>query len=204
MSSNGEVSSQIYIINRSAASPSVAMEQLSDELLYLILHYLDPLTLSGSISLVSKRFRRLSLENRLWYLFTCTSISSRGTHIDNEEPFFDHWTEIDWHNEWKWYSLASSFLLIIRQNTPLRTEWIDDGVTVLTFATHRSDVVALSDDGTLRRWRKSLSGWQEISRTQSLAGRETFRVHPNTFSPRSGIYPTTQLDYNDAIAAHDY
>jgi hypothetical protein len=73
-------------------------------------------------------------------------------------------------------------------------------VTVLTFALHHSDVVALVDDGSLRRWRKSNSGWQEISRTKSTAGRDSFRLRQRWGGENGAARATTQLGYNDAIA----
>jgi hypothetical protein len=45
------------------------MESLSDELLCLILSYIDPWTLVRSVQYVSKRLRRLALENKLWLAF---------------------------------------------------------------------------------------------------------------------------------------
>jgi len=75
------------------------MDSLSDELLCSVLSHLDPWTLSGSIQYVSRRLRRLALENRLWYTFTKPDPSN----IPASKPIYHHWTDIDWHNEWKWY-----------------------------------------------------------------------------------------------------
>jgi hypothetical protein len=86
-----------------------------------------------------------------------------------------------------------------RRNAPVRVDWIDDAVTVLTFTLHYSDVVALLDDGSLRRWRRSGLGWQEVTRTKSAAGRESFRLRQRT-RVSGGGFATTQLGYNDAIA----
>ena len=66
---------------------------------------------------------------------------------------------------------------------------------------HHSDVVALVDDGSLRRWRKSNSGWQEISRTKSTAERDSFRLQQWWGGENGGgARATTQLGYNDALA----
>ena len=73
------------------------MDTLSDELLYCILSYVDPWTLLGAVQYASKRFRRLVLENHLWYAFHPLSRAS-----PSEQRFYGHWTEIDWYNEWKW------------------------------------------------------------------------------------------------------
>lgn len=86
-----------------------------------------------------------------------------------------------------------------RRHAPLRIEWIDESVTVLTFGLQSSDVVALVDDGSLRRWRRFDSRWQEISCTKSIAGTETFRLQ-QTLGPQRGLHATTQLGYNDAIS----
>ena len=89
-----------------------------------------------------------------------------------------------------------------RRNSPLRTTLIDDNVTVLTFALHRSDIVALTDDGSLRRWRYSASQWQEVGHKKSVAGRESFRIRQNAGSGRRA-FASAQLGYNDAIATSD-
>ena len=73
------------------------MDGLSDELVCLVLSYLDPWTLSTAVRYVSKRMRRLPLENKLWYEFT--EVPERRL-IGN--PLYEQWSEIDWHNEWKW------------------------------------------------------------------------------------------------------
>jgi F-box-like len=175
------------------------MDSLSDELLCSILAHLDPWTLSRSVQYVSKRLRRLALENRLWYTFTRPDPS----YILASKPLYTHWMDIDWHNEWKWQEPAlGCFANDARRNAPLRTTFIDDSVTVLTFGLHRSDIVALTDDGSLRRWRKSDSQWQEISHTKSLAGRESFRIR-RTAGCGNRVSSTTQLGYNDAIAMGD-
>jgi F-box-like len=74
------------------------MDRLSDELLYAILTHLDPWTLVRNIPLVSKRFRRVAFENRLWYAFSPSSHSETFS----EKLQLDHWAQIDWQNEWKW------------------------------------------------------------------------------------------------------
>ena len=74
-------------------------------------------------------------------------------------------------------------------------------MTVLTFTVIQSDVVGLLDDGSLRRWRRSDTGWQEICRTTSTAGRESFRLRRNSLVHSNGAFATIQLGYNDAIAA---
>lgn len=175
------------------------MDSLSDELLCSILAYLDPWTLSRSIQYVSKRLRRLSLENRLWYTFTRPDPS----YILASKPLYTYWTDIDWHSEWKWQEpTLGCFANGARRNAPLRTTFIDESVTVLTFGLHRSDVVALTDDGSLCRWRKSGAQWREISHTKSIAGRESFRIRRTTGSENRAS-STTQLGYNDAIAFSD-
>jgi hypothetical protein len=92
---------------------------------------------------------------------------------------------------------------VVRRNAPLRVEWIDRGLSVLTFALHHSDVVALLDDGSLRRWRRLNSRWQEISRTKSSAGREGFRLRRGSPAGIHKTHATTQLGYNNAIAVGD-
>jgi hypothetical protein len=61
-------------------------------------------------------------------------------------------------------------------------------------------VVALLDDGSLRRWRRSDSGWRELSRTTNVATRESLRLRRRSSVHDGGTYATTQLGYNDAIA----
>jgi hypothetical protein len=63
-----------------------------------------------------------------------------------------------------------------------------------------SDVVALIDDGSLRRWRKSNSGWQEISRTKSTTERDSFRLQQWWGGENRGAHASTLLGYNDALA----
>ena len=88
-----------------------------------------------------------------------------------------------------------------RRHAPLSIEWIDDDAMVLTFTLHQSDVIGLVDDGSLRRWRKYSSGWREISRTRSTAGRESFRLRRLSAGSegQATLQGTTQLGYNDAI-----
>lgn len=74
------------------------MDGLSDELVCLILRYLDPWTLSTTVQYVSKRLRRLTFENKLWSEFTEVQRPA-----STRNSFYEHWSEIDWHNEWKWY-----------------------------------------------------------------------------------------------------
>jgi hypothetical protein len=74
------------------------MDQLSDELLCLILSYVDLWQLCDNIQYVCKRFHRLALENQLWYARTLPHAG-----LSDPEPFYERWTQIDWHNEWKWY-----------------------------------------------------------------------------------------------------
>lgn len=174
------------------------MDGLSDELLCLILSYLDPWTLTKAVQYVSKRLRRLSLEDKLWYEFTGIPRLRSGGN-----PFYEHWSEIDWHNEWKWYKRPVAVDLNRRRKAPLRVNWVDDSVTVLTFTLQSSDVVALLDDGSLRRWRRSDSGWQEISRTESTVGRESFRFQQRSHVGNRQLYATAQLGYNDAITANE-
>jgi len=114
----------------------------------------------------------------------CTGIGRILTGTTNGSGKSQHWTV--------WADVA-------RRNAPLRTTFIDDSVTVLTFGLHRSDVVALTDDGTLCRWRKSGSEWREVSRTKNIAGRETFRIR-RPAGHENRISATTQLGYNDALA----
>ena len=90
---------------------------------------------------------------------------------------------------------------ICRRNAPVHVEWIDDSVTVLAFTLHQSDVIALLDDGSLRRWRRLNSGWREISRAKGIGGRESFRLHESRRG-RGGWLASTQLGYNDAIAVN--
>ena len=87
----------------------------------------------------------------------------------------------------------------LRRNAPIRTTFIDDSVTVLTFGLHQSDVVGLTDDGSLRRWRRSGSQWRHINHTRSMTGRESFRIRQNAGS-ENHTSATAQLGYNDAIA----
>jgi hypothetical protein len=81
----------------------------------------------------------------------------------------------------------------MRRNSPLHIEWINNANTVLTFALHRSDVVAVGDDGSLRRWRRSGRRWLEISRTRSQVAPQSHRTGEVV------AFATTQLGYNDAI-----
>jgi hypothetical protein len=90
-----------------------------------------------------------------------------------------------------------------RRKAPLRVSWIDDSVTVLTFTLHHSDVVALLDDGSLRRWRRSDSLWHEISRTGSTVGREGFRFQQRSHVGSRRVYATAHLGYSDAITADE-
>ena len=174
------------------------MDGLSDELVCLILRYLDPWTLSTTVRYVSKRLCRLTLENKLWYdLRAGPRTGSIGT------AFYEHWSEIDWHNEWKWYRALSCASPDNRRKAPLRVDWVDDSVTVLTFTLHGSDIVALLDDGSLRRWRRSDLGWQEISRTISTVGRESFRFQQRSHVGTRRVYATAQLGYSDAITADE-
>ena len=80
---------------------------------------------------------------------------------------------------------------------------VDDSVTPLTFTLHRGDVVALLDDGSLRRWKSQESmdnRWKEISSIKNTSGSENLRVRFN--GGFNGPYRgSTQLAYNDAIAA---
>lgn len=89
---------------------------------------------------------------------------------------------------------------VLRRNAPVRVDWIDDTVTILTFALHHSDVVGLVDDGSLRRWRRMDSGWCEISRSKSTAGQESFRLWSYRGEGHGAAHATTQLGYNNAIA----
>jgi hypothetical protein len=61
-------------------------------------------------------------------------------------------------------------------------------------------VVALLDDGSLRRWRKSTTEWQEISHTDGTTGRESFRLRTHPGIEDRTVRATTQLGYNNAIA----
>ena len=83
---------------------------------------------------------------------------------------------------------------------------VDDTVTPLPFTLHGGDVVALLDDGSLRRWREIDSlevKWEEISCVRSSTGSEGFRVRFRTGLSSHGTYASTQLAYNDAIAASE-
>ena len=173
------------------------MERFSDELLCQIFNYLDPWILLRTVQPVCRRFRRVALETKLWYNF----VSLARTTQSSKNPLHDHWAEVDWQNEWKWYeTMFKCFADYSRRNSPLRIRHVDDAVTVLTFALHKSDVVALRDDGSLRRWRELDTGWQEISRTESIGGRETFRFRETFGTGNSGVRATTQLGYNNAIS----
>jgi len=80
---------------------------------------------------------------------------------------------------------------------------VDDTVTPLTFTLHNGDIVALLDDGSLRRWKRpsqSESQWREVSSISSTTGMETFRVRFRTGISTQTNYASTQLSYNDAIA----
>jgi F-box-like len=167
------------------------MERLSDELLCQILDYLDPWTLLKTVQPVCRRFRRVALEAKLWHNFVSPTRNPQAL----KNPIYDHWAKVDWKNEWKWYIIFCTFNNCSRRNSSLRVRNVDDAVTVLTFALHQSDVVALIDDGTLRRWKESDDGWQEVSRIESTGGRETFR-----FREVYGSGATTQLGYNNAIS----
>lgn len=79
------------------------MDPLSDELICSILSHVDAWTLFKSVQFVCKRLRRLAFENRLWYGFV---ESSSGHGKAMEKAFYNYWTEVDWHNEWKWYGLC--------------------------------------------------------------------------------------------------
>jgi F-box-like len=74
------------------------MDRLSDELLCAILSHIDPWTLARSVQYVSKRLRRLAMDNQLWYSFVPSSRVDDGY----KNPTYNHWTKVDWHNEWKW------------------------------------------------------------------------------------------------------
>jgi len=73
------------------------MDQLSDELLCLIFSYIDPWRLCHNVQYVCKRFRRIALENQLWY-----GRSLPYLKFADVKQFYERWTQIDWHNEWKW------------------------------------------------------------------------------------------------------
>jgi hypothetical protein len=110
---HGTINRRAYLgfANRTVANRPhfwISMESLSDELLCAILSHIDAWTLSRSVQYVSKRLRRLSLENHLWHSLLSASLSKSSA----DERLYGHWTEIDWHNEWKWYGQYQDLLTI--------------------------------------------------------------------------------------------
>lgn len=80
------------------------MNTLSDELLCCIFGYADTCARLVSVQFVSKRLRRIALENQFWYY----AISSASAREAIHDPLYAHWTEVDWLNEWKWYCAFQS------------------------------------------------------------------------------------------------
>jgi hypothetical protein len=172
------------------------MNMLSDELICCILDHVDAGTLLSSVQFVSKRLRRIALENQFWYRIS----PSASANDPISDSLYSHWTEVDWLSEWKWYELVFTVADCPRRNAPLRIEWIDDNATVLTFTKYGEDLVGLLDDGSLKMWRKFPTGWKEVGEIRGLGGRESFRLSQTNNNGLSAAHATAQLGYNNAIS----